>query len=67
MISKYVLVSLSVWTLQSFYPFLIIVWIWQEFLKNDFLLVVIAVVYLQPWLKNKLVFVRYARAVIWIR
>jgi hypothetical protein len=28
------------------------------------LLVVIAVVYLQPWLKNKLEYVQYAKAVI---
>jgi hypothetical protein len=32
-------------------------------LKNGFLLV-IAVVYLQPWQKNKLVYVQYAKAVI---
>jgi hypothetical protein len=37
------------------------------FLKNGFLLVVIAVVYLQPWLKNKLVYVQYAKALIEIR
>jgi len=42
------------------------VWLWELFLKNGFLLVVIAVVYLQLWQKNKLVYVQYARAVIWI-
>ena len=34
---------------------------------NGFLLIVIAVVYLQPWLKNKLVYVQYAKALIEIR
>jgi hypothetical protein len=50
-----------------FILFLITVWIWEHFLKNGFLLVVIAVAYLQQWQKNKLVYVQYARAVIWIR
>jgi hypothetical protein len=47
-----------------FILFFITVWLWDQFLKNGFLLVVIAVVYLQPWLKNKLVYVQYAKAVI---
>jgi hypothetical protein len=38
--------------------------LWELFVKNGFLLVVIAVVYLQLWQKNKLVYVQHARAVI---
>jgi hypothetical protein len=38
--------------------------LWELFLKNGFFLVMLAVVYLQPWLKNKLVYVQYAKAVI---
>jgi hypothetical protein len=45
----------------------VIVWLWVQFLKNGFLLVVIAGVYLQPWQKNKLVYVQYAKAAKWIR
>jgi hypothetical protein len=40
--------------------------LWELFVKNGFLLVVITVVYLQLWQKNKLVYVQHARAVIWI-
>jgi hypothetical protein len=47
-----------------FILFFITVLLWDQFLKNGFLLVVIAVVYLQPWLKNKLVYVQSAKAVI---
>jgi hypothetical protein len=43
-----------------------IVWLWEQFLKDGFLLVVAAVVYLQQWLKNKMVYVQYAKAVIGI-
>ena len=38
----------------------------MQFLKNGFLLALIVVVYLQPWLKNKLVYVQCAKAVIGI-
>jgi hypothetical protein len=43
------------------------VWLWKQFLKDGFLLVVAAVVSLQQWLKNKLAYVQYAKAVIGTR
>jgi hypothetical protein len=49
-----------------FLSFSQLLWIWEHFLKNGFLLVLIAVVYLQQWLKNKLAYVHYAKAVIGI-
>jgi hypothetical protein len=55
------------WLCNLFILFIITWWLWEQFLKNGFLLVVIAVVYLQPWLKNKLVDVQYAKALIEIR
>ena len=39
---------------------------WEQFLKNGFLLALIVVVYLQQWLKNKLVYVQCVKAVIGI-
>jgi hypothetical protein len=50
-----------------FLSLFVIVWLWEQFPKNGFLLALIAVAYLQPWLKNKLVYVQCVKAVIGIR
>jgi hypothetical protein len=49
-----------------FLSYFVFVWVWEQFLKNGFLLALIAVVYLQQWLKNKLEYVQCAKAGIGI-
>jgi hypothetical protein len=66
-ISRYLDIHLSI--VLGFVIFLshfVIVWVWEQFLKNGFLLALIAVVYLQQWLKNKLEYVQCAKAGIGI-
>jgi hypothetical protein len=66
-ISRYLDIRLSV--VLGFVIFLshfVIVWVWEQFLKNGFLLASIVVVYLQQWLRNKLEYVQCAKAVIGI-
>jgi hypothetical protein len=66
-ISRYLDIHLSI--VLGFVIFLshfVIVWVWEQFLKNGFLLALIAVVYLQQWLKNKPEYVQCAKAGIGI-